>query len=243
MNLEGCTICVKPGQPRYDGKYELVRETFRLNGEKGEIWFDPSSGGVVDVEVGNSHRPYDLIVTDFDGSVLAENGFYPARRLALCREAGINGPDVPILKLVDGVFQWEGTLERSHQAMIDRIRNARHKDGSNIPDDQASALNRLVQPEMLSRWSDATGIPYDRSKESLACVQAARVEQIGIQMLEKNPICVVKLAPLQPGVENFFRMIPEDVPIAIASGTRKATIRALLDAHAHSGHPFLKDRV
>lgn len=127
--------------------------------------------------------------------------------------------------------------------MTERIVNARRKDDSDLPDDQTSALNKLVQPEMLTRWADATSIPYDGSTESIAGVQAARVEQIGIQMLEGDPRCVVNLAPLQPGVENFFRMISINVPIAIASGTRKATIGALLDAHAQTGHPFLKDRV
>jgi beta-phosphoglucomutase-like phosphatase (HAD superfamily) len=210
------------------------------------------SGGdaVIHVEPGRASMPYRFVITDFDGTVVQTEGpgkFFYERRNALMTEAGILATRQEMDALQDRVWRWEGDFSTSALHMVARIQAGKDRYGYPIGDSALVELKKIIDPHTLRMWVEKgnIGAYTDNELSSKAHeIIAWRLEQIGSEMLAADPQKVQTLAPFVPGAIDLLKKLPGSVPVAIASGSfRATTIHPILDAHARMGNPFLRDRV
>lgn len=221
------------------GDFELAAiETSVISGESRFVWVCSDTNSVIRerCEVG---KPFKGIMLDSDGTMFDSeggNGIFAVCWRELFKSAGIQGSDDYIDNLKKRIYLWDKTLPISVQDMIRCIDQG--VDIHNIPleTDSWEASRKLLDPKNLRRWAAENGRDYglDPLKNSAAII-ADRKEKIGIDILAVNPERVIQLAPFFPGVQEFVHKIPQRVPLAIASGTRIGTIRAILEANAKMG--------
>ncbi|MBU1327186.1 hypothetical protein KKB64_04960 [Patescibacteria group bacterium] len=250
-------IC--PSSPEFSGPYELVEVDIpvsintgnqALQTERGpdrRVWFNRATDDVVHEDL-CENRSFAAIVSDFDGVIVDSEGpygYFAVSWRALFREAGIQGSDEELEALRKLVYGWRNDLNTSVSLMIERIISGRSKDGGALTEIEKEKLRQLIDVSVLYKWSEFMDwlIAGDSLGENVVRIIADRKEQIGKAILEEDPARVLTLAPILPGVKDFFEALPPDVIVALASASRvETTIRPILEAHAKVGNEWLLAR-
>lgn len=240
---------IKPGVT--EGPYNLVAimkplDTLgKLSKEEPPIlvWFNKETGQTIEQELVARDRPFKLILLDLDGLLIDSEGpdrYFAASWGGLFREAGIEGSNSELDALRKRVYVWERTLPISTGRMIQRIKKGIDRYGNPLSAEEKQMFQKLLDSQTLELWARKNG----QTSRNPATIIANRKEQIGKDLLAKNPELVLELAPFKPGALEFVNSIPNDVLVAIASGSRvKSTVLPILQAHAAVGNPTLIDRV
>ncbi|MBI5613653.1 hypothetical protein HY947_01905 [Candidatus Gottesmanbacteria bacterium] len=231
----------------FEGPYKLVAHSLR--GEPEQTWW---AGGdsIIKVEPERVGYPYEVIVSDFDGTVVRSEGeghFFYERRNALMREAGIHEDHSVLNKFQTDIWKWDRDIYQSAAGMIKRIDEGRDIHGNQLKPHETVQLKKLLERDVLRAWAEKAApgkYPDQQFKEFASIIIAERLEQIGMEILEAKPERVLTLAPFFPGVVDFFRSIPTHTPLAMASGSfRESTIVPILNAHAAMGNNFVCNRI
>lgn len=214
-----------PFVPEQDGPYRLVQvfQSLQRPGQVERIWWDDQRSAKVREVMGRDHELFTFIYVDFDGTVVQseqQGNFFDVSWAMLFREYGISGTTEQLAHLKKHVYLWRNDVGASTLDMLQRVENGRDVNGNILTPEVVGILQKLIR-----------AYPQDDLK-TIASILADRKENLGAAIVLNNPKIVEQLAPLTPGFIDFLHALPEDLPIAIGSASRRRTIiEPILTAH------------